>query len=182
MNENLVLQPSDLTITKNAESCVLFSYPDPASPLGRELQAQGRWQGVLQGTPIPSNLSLLSGTPWTIFWGHTGPDVHAGMTGTQDEADAQLLLDMQVAEANVRKVVTIELTQEEFIALCDLAFNIGCGAFDTSTLLRLLNSGDTQGAIDQFKVWNKAGGEVLEGLVKRRDAEQALFTLGANYA
>jgi lysozyme len=87
---------------------------------------------------------------------------------------------MSVAEANVRAVVEIPLTQDEFIALCDLTFNIGTGNFDGSTLLRLLNAGDIDGAIAQFSVWNKAGGKVLAGLVKRRSAEAALFRLGAH--
>jgi lysozyme len=117
---------------------------------------------------------------WTIGWGHTGPEVHEGLVWTQAQADAQLLKDMALAEANVRAVVQIPLTKDEFIALCDLAFNIGTGNLDGSTLLRLLNAGDIDGAIAQFSVWNEAGGRVLAGLVKRRAAEAALFKLGAN--
>lgn len=160
VNSDLVLGAGDLTITKQSESCRLQAYPDPASPLA-------------QGTGP-------SGAPWTIGWGHTGPDVHQGLVWTQAQADAQLLADMSSAEANVRAVVEIPLTQDEFAALCDLAFNIGTGNFDGSTLLRLLNSGDIDGAIAQFSVWNKAGGKVLAGLVTRRGADAALFSLGAN--
>lgn len=177
-----VLTLDDLTLTKSSENCVLFAYPDPASPLAKELQNRGLWHGVLGGASIPAQLLMLSGAPWTIFWGHTGPEVHYGMTGTQEQADAQLLADIASAEANVRRVVTFDLTREEFIALCDLAFNIGNTAFDTSTLLRKLNAGDVQGAIDQFAMWNKAGGVVLQGLVRRRDGEKALFLLGANFS
>lgn len=161
MNENLVLTINDLSITKNSESCSLHAYPDPASPLAR---------GIGQ-----------SGAPWTIGWGHTGAEVHAGLVWTQAQCDAQLLADMARAEANVRAVVQIPLTQDEFAALCDLDFNIGNGNFNSSTLLRLLNAGDIDGTIAQFAVWNKAGGQVLGGLVKRRDGEAALFQLGANY-
>jgi lysozyme len=117
---------------------------------------------------------------WTIGWGHTGPEVHEGLVWTQAQADAQLLKDMAAAEANVRAVVEIPLTQDEFIALCDLAFNIGTSNLDGSTLLRLLNAGDIDGAIAQFSVWNEAGGRVLAGLVNRRTAEATLFKLGAN--
>lgn len=181
MNENLVLTINDLSITKSSESCSLHAYPDPASPLARALQSGGLWQGVLAGNAIPPNMINLSGAPWTIGWGHTGPEVHYGLVWTQAQCDAQLLADMARAEADVRAVVQIPLTQDEFAALCDLAFNIGNANFNSSTLLRLLNAGDIDGAIAQFSVWNKAGGQVLAGLVKRRDAEAALFQLGANY-
>lgn len=182
MNENLSLTINDLTITKNAESCVLRAYPDPASPLGKRLQASGLWQGILKGKGVPSILLGLDGAPWTIGWGHTGPGVHQGLVWTQAHADAALLTDMQRSEANVREVVKFPLVHEEFVALCDLDFNIGNSAFDTSTLLRMLNAGDVQGAIAQFSQWNKARGEVLAGLVKRRAAEAALFALGAKHA
>jgi lysozyme len=119
---------------------------------------------------------------WTIGWGHTGPEVNEGIVWTQEQADAQLLKDMALAEANVRSVVQIPLNQDEFIALCDLAFNIGTGNLDGSTLLRLLNAGDIDGAIAQFSVWNEAGGRVLAGLVNRRSAEATLFKLGAQSA
>lgn len=182
MNENLSLSLADLTITKNSESCVLCAYPDPASPMAVALQERGIWQAVLRGNMIPSGLMSLKGTPWTIGWGHIGPEVHYGLVWTQAQADAELLADMQRSEANVRAVVKIPLSHEEFVALCDLDFNIGNGAFDTSTLLRKLNAGDLQGAIAEFSKWNKAGGKVLAGLVTRRGAEAALFALGAKYA
>ncbi|KQD16250.1 lysozyme [Acinetobacter baumannii] len=67
------------------------------------------------------------------------------------------------------------LTQNQFDALVSLAYNIGSGAFKGSTLLKLLNKGDYKGAADQFLVWNKAGGKVMKGLVRRREAERALF-------
>jgi lysozyme len=182
MTDALILTIEDLTITKNSESCVLCAYPDPASPLARSLQRMGLWQGVLRSKLIPDDLLSLSGTPWTIGWGHTGPDVHHGLVWTQEQADAALLKDMQHAEENVRAEVKIPLAHEEFIALCDMDFNIGNSAFDTSTLLRKLNAGDIEGAIAEFAKWNHAGGQVLAGLVKRRGAEAALFALGAKHA
>ncbi|WP_207000759.1 lysozyme [Trinickia mobilis] len=182
MNEDLVLTVDDLAITKDAENCVLFSYPDPASPLARELQARGIWQAVMKGAEIPAELlNSLSGSPWTGGWGHTGPDVVPGMTIPQEQADVWLLADMAKSEANVRAHVQIPLTRDEFIALCDFDFNVGNGNFDTSTLLKKLNAGDIDGAVAEFARWNEAGGKVLAGLVKRRDAEKALFLLGANY-
>lgn len=182
MNDDLTLTLDDLTITKDSESCVRRAYPDPASPLARKLQALGQWQKVLAGALIALPLSALSGAPWTIGWGHTGPEVHYCLEWTQEQCDAQLLADMRKSEANVREEVKIPLTREEFIALCDLDFNIGNAAFDTSTLLKKLNAGDIDGAIAEFAKWNKAGGKVLAGLVKRRGAERVLFQLGARHA
>jgi lysozyme len=88
--------------------------------------------------------------------------------------------DVASAEATVKRLVRVELNQEEYDALVDLVFNIGMGNFDTSTLLRKLNAGDTEGAIAEFARWNKGGGVVLSGLVKRREANRVLFLLGAN--
>jgi lysozyme len=152
----------DLTLTKASENCKLIAYPDPASPLARGTGA--------------------SGAPWTIGWGHTGPEVHQGLVWTQAQADAQLLADMARAEANVRAFVKVPLSREEFIALCDFAFNIGNQAFDTSTLLAKLNRYDLEGAIAEFAKWNKAGGRVLNGLIRRRDGEKALFLLGCDFS
>jgi lysozyme len=161
MNENLVLTQDDLSLTKASENCRLIAYPDPASPLARGTGA--------------------SGDPWTIGWGHTGPEVHRGLQWTQAQADAQLLADMARVQAHVRSVVKVQLTQDEFAALCDFVFNIGNSAFDTSTLLAKLNAYDLEGAIAEFARWNKAGGVVLNGLIKRRDGEKALFLLGCNF-
>ena len=70
------------------------------------------------------------------------------------------------------------MTDEEEGALVDLVFNIGAGNFQHSTLLRLLNAGDYAGASEQFQRWNRANGNVLAGLTKRRAAEAALFNSG----
>ena len=67
------------------------------------------------------------------------------------------------------------MTQGQFDALCSFAFNLGIGNLKNSTLLKKLNSGDIQGAADQFLVWNKAAGKVMAGLTRRREAERTLF-------
>jgi lysozyme len=115
---------------------------------------------------------------WTIGYGHTGPDVYKGLTITQNEATALLLKDVQTAADCVNRLVTVPLSQEEFDALVDFVFNIGTGHFSTSTLLRLLNTGDYEGAANEFTKWSKAGGVVLAGLLKRRQAEADLFRKG----
>ena len=182
MNEDLKYSDQGMSLTEDAETLVLCVYPDPASPLGKALQTRGLWQGVLRGAAIPAELMSMSGAPWTGGWGHTGPDVHPGMLVTRELAVDWLRADVRGAEAIVKRDVKVALTQEEYDALVDLVFNIGSSNLDTSTLLRKLNAGDVEGAIGEFSRWNKAGGEVLAGLVKRREAERALFQLGANYA
>ncbi|RPI74763.1 MAG: lysozyme, partial [Desulfobacteraceae bacterium] len=67
------------------------------------------------------------------------------------------------------------LSQNQFDSLVSLVYNIGAGAFERSTLLRLLNQGDYTGAANQFCLWNKAGGKILPGLIKRRCEETLLF-------
>lgn len=112
---------------------------------------------------------------WTIGFGHTGPDVHPDMICTQEQADAWLEQDVQGAVHVVNSVVTVVLNQNQFDALVDFVFNLGSGNFQSSTLLKLLNSGDYEGASGQFPLWNHAGGVVLSGLTVRRLAEQKLF-------
>lgn len=112
---------------------------------------------------------------WTIGYGHTGPDVQPGLTITQEQASALLLQDAADAVAAVNRLVTVPLTQNQFDALVDFTFNEGQGNLASSTLLRELNAGNTAGAAAQFLVWVYAGGVQLPGLVKRRQAEAALF-------
>lgn len=112
---------------------------------------------------------------WTIAWGHTGPDVVEGLTCTQAQADTWLLQDTQNAQDHVNNLVTVPLTQGEFDALVDFAFNDGCGAFGGSTLLKLLNTGDYAAAAAQFQLWDHASGQVVAGLLRRRLAEVAEF-------
>jgi lysozyme len=120
------------------------------------------------------------GEPWTIGYGHTGPDVHPGLTITQEQAEELLMKDVQKAAADVNAKVTTDLTQEEFDALVDFVFNCGAGNFNNSTLLKKVNAGDMAGAAEEFAKWNKAAGHVLAGLVKRREAEAQEFLSGLN--
>lgn len=115
---------------------------------------------------------------WTIGYGHTGPEVCAGMNITLEQAEALLQKDVSSAAAFVNQAVMVVLTQEEFDALVDFVFNLGAGAFAKSTLLRVLNAGDFAAAAAQFAVWDRAGGEVVAGLLRRRQAETALFNEG----
>lgn len=112
---------------------------------------------------------------WTIGYGHTGPDVTPGQVITQAQADALLARDLERFEAGVARLVKVPMTQNQLDALVCFSYNLGLGALQGSTLLRLLNAGDYAGAAAQFPRWDKAGGKVLPGLTRRRAAEQALF-------
>jgi lysozyme len=112
---------------------------------------------------------------WTVGVGHTGKEVGAGMTITEDETDALLRADLETAEKCVNNCVAVPLTQNQFDALCSFVFNLGCASLRNSTLLKKLNSSDDEGASEEFKKWNHAGGRVLVGLTKRRMAESELF-------
>ncbi len=111
---------------------------------------------------------------WTIGYGHTN-NVRPDDVITQDEAEELLKRDLKVHEDNVKRVVKIALTQNQFDALVSFEYNVGYGAFANSTLLKLLNAGNYNGASKQFERWVYAGDRVLEGLVKRRKEEKGLF-------
>lgn len=112
----------------------------------------------------------------TIGYGHT-QGVEEGMTITEAQAEEFLREDLANAEAAVSSdIVQVSLNENQFSALVSFTFNIGSQAFADSTLLRLLNQGDFQGAADQFPVWNKGDdNQELAGLTRRRKAERALF-------
>jgi lysozyme len=119
--------------------------------------------------------SATGGDPWNIGYGHTGPEVHSGMTITQEQAENYLMQDVAKAAADVNAKVTVEITQGEFDALVDFAFNCGCGNLNGSTLLKKLNAGDYEGAAHEFEKWDMAAGKHMAGLLRRRQAEELLF-------
>ena len=111
----------------------------------------------------------------TIGYGHTGPDVIEGVTIDEAQAETLLRTDVQVAVECVNRAVTAAITQNQFDALVDFCFNVGCGALMNSTLLRNVNAADFAGAAAQFALWVHAGGEVVPGLVRRRELEAQMF-------
>lgn len=111
----------------------------------------------------------------TIGYGHTGSDVHTGQKITQEEAEKLLRQDLIIHCNNVSKLVKVPLNQNQFDALVSFEYNVGYGAFMNSTLLKLLNQKKYKEASEQFGRWKFAGGKVLAGLVKRREAEKQLF-------
>ncbi|PAD73926.1 lysozyme [Paenibacillus campinasensis] len=111
---------------------------------------------------------------WTIGWGHHGPDVKQGMTITQAEADALLVRDLAKFEAHVNDPanvpVTAKLNQNQFDALVSFCYNCGPG-----NLKKLCEGRTIEQIAQNITAYNKAGGKILNGLVRRREAELALF-------
>lgn len=116
---------------------------------------------------------------WTIGYGWTGPvdgiPVHGGMVITDDTAEILLRNGLLQYEQVINHLVTAPLNQNQFDALVCLTYNIGTQAFERSTLLKKLNADDMDGAAAEFLRWNKAGGNVLQGLVTRREVEATRF-------
>lgn len=114
-----------------------------------------------------------AGVP-TIGYGHI-KGVSMGDTITQEEADEMFNHEMKEYETYVNTAVTVPLSQNQFDAIVSWVFNLGNGNLKASTMLKVINSGDHAGVPAQIKRWNKAGGKVLEGLIRRREAEALLY-------
>lgn len=130
------------------EGCKLKAYPDPAT----------------------------GGAPWTIGYGDTGPSVVPGLIITQAEADRRFANRLsREFEPGVLKALKHPVSQHQFDAMVSLAYNIGLANFRSSTLLKMVNAGDSIGAADQFLRWDKANKKSMLGLKRRRMAERSLF-------
>jgi lysozyme len=110
----------------------------------------------------------------TICYGHTA-GVAKGDRATRDACRVFLAEDYRPVGAALERLVQVPVTEHQALALADLVFNIGEGAFAKSTLLKKLNAGDYEGAAAEFDRWVYANGKKLPGLVKRRAAERKLF-------
>lgn len=111
---------------------------------------------------------------WTIGYGHTAT-AKPGMRITKKGAEALLRHDLEWVEDVIELHVDVELTQNQYDALCSFIYNLGGTNFANSTLLRKLNKGEYQAAADQLPRWNKQKGTVLRGLTIRRNEERDLF-------
>lgn len=110
----------------------------------------------------------------TIGYGCT-EGIKAGEVWTKQQAQERFRAELVKHEAAVDRMATVDLNQNQFDALVSFSYNCGIGALQKSTLLKKLNAGDVAGAARAFASWNKGGGKVLPGLVRRRAAESALF-------
>ncbi len=111
---------------------------------------------------------------WTIGYGHI-KGVQEGDVITEQQADEMLVEELNEYENYINTLVTVPLNQNQYDALVSWVYNLGSSNLNSSTLLKVLNSGDYAGVPEQIMRWNKAGGKVLEGLTRRRQAEADLF-------
>jgi lysozyme len=116
---------------------------------------------------------------WTIGYGHTSqagpPKVRPGMVVSEAEAREILAADAAMFAEGVRAALTREVSPEQFSALVSFAFNVGIGALRRSSVLKAVNEGRFEAVPERLRLWVKADGRRLEGLVRRREAEAELF-------
>lgn len=151
---------------------------DLACELGR------KFEGIEDGNELVPGLQPYRDPVglWTIGYGHLlshdknipCPDI----TWSMEEAEDALQKGMNQRLIIVQQLLVVKTTEKQQAALTDFAFNLGVRSLLASTLLRKLNRGDFGGASAEFPKWKFAGGRVLNGLVRRRAAERALFDEG----
>lgn len=112
---------------------------------------------------------------YTIGWGHYGVDVKKDMKISKATAEKLFRNDIKYFETSVNSCLKVKVTQSMFNALVSFCYNVGFGAFKNSTLLKYINKKQFTKASKEFKKWNKCGGKILNGLVKRRLLEQTEF-------
>ena len=142
------LTPEGWALLKTWEGCRLSAYPDPAS----------------------------GGAPWTIGYGHTGPDVVPGLTITQQQADNVLQKDVAHAASSVGRLVPgVALLPRQRDALISFCFNVGAGALEGSTLRKRLLAREAPAVViaQELPRWCKGPHGPVEGLKRRRAAEVA---------
>lgn len=119
-----------------------------------------------------------NGLPVTIGWGSTsdlnGRPIKLGTVWTRAQADAKFAQDIEKFAAGVREVAGPS-TQGQIDAMVSFAYNVGLGAFKSSTLLKKHLAGDYAGARSEFARWNKNDGKVMNGLIRRRAAEAEMY-------
>ena len=114
-----------------------------------------------------------AGVP-TIGYGSTH-GIEMGMSISRARAEELLLEDIAKFEDHVNNNVKVPLNQNQFDSMVSWTFNLGGGNLKSSTLLKVLNGSDYTDVPNQIKRWNKANGKVLQGLIRRREAEALLF-------
>lgn len=115
------------------------------------------------------------GGEWTIGFGHVIKGMEVSPPLTREQAEELLRLDLQVFEAHVKRLVTVELKQNQFDALISFAYNLGAGKLEKSTLLKRVNQRQFKEAEIEFLKWNKVNHYVMRGLIVRRAVESKMF-------
>ena len=117
---------------------------------------------------------LCPAQKWTIAYGRI-KNVKEGDTCSQEQAEEWLNEELVEYEEYVEKLVEVPLSQCQFDALVAWTYNLGPSNLSSSTMLKCLNKAEFERVPFEIKRWNKAGGEVLDGLIRRREAEAMLF-------
>ena len=134
-----------------------------------------------EGCPQENGLAVsykCAANVWTIGYGSTkydGKPVEGGMCITLKEAEELLLHEMKEYEGYINDLVKVPLHQYQFDSLVAWIFNLGPTNFNSSSLKKVLNESSYEDVPFQMRRWNKANGQVLEGLTRRRLAESLLF-------
>lgn len=118
--------------------------------------------------PLPTD-------PWTIGYGATGPDINQKTVWTQDQAETDLRRRIDEIVNQLRGLIRVPISFSKVAALISFVYNVGINAFTQSTMRALINAGKPQEAADQFLRWTHSGGQVVQGLVNRRNAEREVF-------
>lgn len=130
-----------------------------------------RADGMVEAYPDPGT----GGEPWTIGWGATGRDIGPETIWTQAQCDNRLKQDVERHAEDVRKALGSQpTTQGQFDAL--VSFHYNTGAIHRATLTKRHNAAEFDAAAQEFARWNRAGGRVLKGLVRRRQAEARVYS------
>ncbi len=137
----------------------------------------GGFEGLRQ-TAYPD--PATRGHPWTVCYGHTGPEVTPGYHASIAECKAILLADLDKHAEPIERCVPSLATAPEtrYVAALSLSINIGSGGFCRSSIASNLNAGRIREACDAFLRYNRAAGVVFPGLTRRRQAERDLCLRG----
>lgn len=134
----------------------------------------GGWEG-LQTVAYPD--PATKGPPWTICYGSTS-GVKKGDRKSVEECKALLVKELDEYASGIERCVRVHLPDERVIALTSFAYNVGVGAACKSSVVRLINAGETRAGCDALLKWNKAAGVPMRGLTRRREAERELCRRG----
>ena len=128
--------------------------------------------GKVKAYPDPGT----GGKPWTIGWGSTGPDIGPSTVWTHEQAQERFESHLEHFAGGVEDALgSSPTTAGQLAAMVSLAYNIGLGAFRGSTLLKRHKAGQYDAAAREFLRWNRAGGRVMAGLTRRREAEAGIY-------
>lgn len=181
--QNAPTAAQDAPVSTKGGSTVSTPHPPPGNALApsqaafaliKEFEgyAKARPDGSVEAYPDPAS----GGEPFTVGFGSTGPGIVKGTVWTREQAEQRLEADVnRFAAAVAGAIGDTPTSQGEFDAMTSLAYNVGLGNLQKSTLLRKHKAGDKAGAAEEFVRWNKAAGKVMAGLTRRREAEARLY-------